>query len=140
MIAHAFSIARTTAMMCGYKFARDRFDKYLEIIKALLPAGCEVFEPENWAEICDCIGRCKEWSVYITKQKWDGRVGGSFESGGKIEICIDGKRWRNEFHLTLGGDKFSEESPQFIAVREFLSELAGLDSVEIKDGATAPVE
>lgn len=134
MIAHAFSIGRATAMMCGHKFARERFGKYLEIIKALLPAGCEVFEPEHWAEICDCIGRCKEWSVYITKQKWDRRVGGSFEYGGKIEICIDGKTWRNEFHHTLG-DKFSEESPQFIAVKEFLSELSAMDSKE-----AAPVE
>lgn len=127
MIAHAFSIARATAMVCGHKLAKERLNQYHKIIDALIPEHCKMFDEEEWAEICIRIAECKEWSVTVSKSGW---VNNHYDRGGRVKIRVDGHEWINEY-LYSKKNEFKEDDPEITAIKEFLTELAGLDSKQV---------
>ncbi len=127
MICYAFKIARTTAMMCHNKIAEKRLANYVKMIDALIPAEARLFDTEEWAEICACISECKEWSITIGSREWDRH--GHHVGRGRIRVQVDGQVW---FHDRLKtNDYMTTESSEFIAVKNLLEELAGLDSKQI---------
>lgn len=131
MIAHAFSIARATAMMCGNKIAMKRLDEYHKTIAALIPEAAKIFGEEEWAEIFICIAVCKEWRIGISHASYNWHTR---QTLGRIEICVDQRKWESEW--LRGKDGYTTDSPEFHAVRDLLEQCAGMDSIEIKDAAS----
>lgn len=130
MIAHAFIIARATAMLCGHKIAKKRLNDMVKMVEALIPEEARLFEPEHWAEICASIADCKEYSVTIGWPEWDRHS--HFTGKGRIRVRVDNEIWLHEW-LRSGVRDLTTESPEFIAVKTLLEQLAGLDSKQVED-------
>jgi hypothetical protein len=130
MICHAFKIARATAMLCHNKIAEKRLEEYVKMVDALIPEEARLFDTEEWAEICICIANCKEWSVTIGSPEWDRH--GHHVGRGRIRVRVDGEVWLHDF-LKSGRHDMTKESPEYIAVKTLLEEVAGIDSVQVDD-------
>ncbi len=134
VIAHAFSIARASAMLCGNKVAQKRLDEYTNMVEALIPDEARLFEAEHWCEIIIAIAECREWSISIGWPEW---VRNHYSSGGRIRVRVDEKVWLHDWLRSSlrqnGPGEFKATSPEFIAVRELLQEFAGLDSKEVEE-------
>jgi hypothetical protein len=129
MMAHAFMIARNTALMCGHSVAKKRLAAYLAQIEALIPPEIRIFDPEVWAEICAAISTCNDWSCGIREPRWDR----NHHEPGCIVIRVDDKTWvQRPKYFKPEWSVSKPEWPEFPVIENFLMEVSGIESKRIE--------
>jgi hypothetical protein len=99
IIAHAFAIAATTAMMCGAPNAKQKMIRYMEIIKQVMPVEATWFDDQHWCEIGVALGTATGFLVTILPPKWDKDFPNpskiNMYKGGIISVVIGQKVWQD---------------------------------------------
>lgn len=123
MIVRAFSIARNTAMMCGYPDAQKRFERYRAIVKQFVPLTAKLFDEEQWSLIMAKLQEAKNFTIAFTpRYSWVREK--TMEDEGTIIITIgedvfEVSKFKTPHFKLIRGDAF--------ILREELITLAPMD-------------
>jgi hypothetical protein len=109
MLVHAMMIASTTAWMCGYPGARDRFNEYKEKFEEHVPAMARLFDEEAWAEIVMALQSSPGYEVEFTPD-WRGGWGDPpEEKTGKVRVIVGDKTWKCVLWGKVGEEDFKRK-------------------------------
>lgn len=125
MLVHAMMIASTTAWMCGYPGARDRFNEYREKFEEHVPALARVFDEEAWAELVMALQSVTNYEVEFTKD-WRGNWRDPPEEDtGRVVVTVGDKRWESTLWGKVGDEDFKRK--HLAELIQTLDVLAPLD-------------
>ena len=138
MFLHAFRLAATTAMMCGYPNAKELFNEYAKLLEGIAPPVYKMFRSEeSLYEISVKLATCKRWSVYIKEYRPSSWRYEGWEPYGWIVLQMDDHIIQHESWVST--PSYKPSSPEFIQLVEFIAQIAPLEAerweqtYEVKD-------
>lgn len=109
MLVHAMMIASTTAWMCGYPGARDRFNEYREKFEEHVPAMARIFDEEAWAEIIMALQGVETYEIEFARD-WRSKWGAPpEEESGEVRITVGEKTWKSTLFGKVGEEEFKRK-------------------------------
>jgi len=112
MLAHAVSIGRSTAYMCGHKMASERMARLLHLIRAQIPEAATIFDEYVFCDLCAHLAETPTWTVEL--RGWPS----AWRSEGQIVVSIGTKEFVSE------KSNYKEGCETLATVKGFLEEMA----------------
>lgn len=122
MIAHAFAIAASTAMLCGHQNAKEKFKAYRAIIRQFVPPEADIFDEEVIGEIGIALVKAETFHVTVINPSWrkDERLYDCV-----IAVYVGKRCWTSNSLSTK--KKINPGSPLIKKVFDYIQELAPMD-------------